>query len=75
MVLVTPLDMILLFLEIIQPTVGFGNVLPKFFDAILNISFVYFIIYIFKNFITIDIESADIYDFLALSLNSHYSYL
>ncbi len=29
---------------------------------------------IFKIFITIDIEITNIYDFLALSLDSHYSY-
>jgi len=47
----------------------------NFFDAIFNISYIYFVIYIFKNFITLDIEITNIYDFLALSLDSHYSYL
>ena len=55
--------------------VCYSSIKQNLFDAILNISFVYFIIYIFKNFITIDIESACIYDFLTLSLDSHYSYL
>jgi hypothetical protein len=32
--LVTPLEIILLFFDIMHPTLGFGNVLPRFLEAI-----------------------------------------